>query len=64
MHDNHVDGKRFHAKIRCSTYLHTFIFAYVFQCVCGAIVFALDDSDLAKGSFTNNSKETEVIEVD
>jgi len=59
-----IVGKPFYAKIPYATCLHTFIFAYVFQCVGGTIVFALDDSDLAKGSFANDSEKTEVIEVD
>ncbi len=43
--------------------LLTFIFAYVLERKCQASVLSLDDADLPKGSFANDSQQTEVIEV-
>ncbi len=42
----------------------TFIFANVFEGKGQACILSLDDADLAKGPFTDDTQETEVIEID
>ena len=42
----------------------TFIFPDVFESECEAGVFSLDDAHLSKGTFSNDSQQSEVVEVD
>jgi hypothetical protein len=41
----------------------TFIFADVFECKCQTRVFAFNNANLAEGSLSNHSEETEVVKI-
>lgn len=56
-------GQNGHGASSTSTPSLTFIFANVFQGERETGIFALDDSNFAKGSFADDTKQSKVVEV-